>query len=735
MRATNFPRFTIPRLLWRSRYRVIMMISACILIAGIIALLMKPKYEAKTTLSPASGVWQGELIAGPGGVINRVNEVRLLDGFSPLSLSFQKAEAIGILRSNVLAADLIKRQRLLPIFFPNKWHSSGFTSDAKNRRPNPTIADGVDYFSRDIRSVKFSTKSGLITLEITAPTPALAVKWSKEFVALANNYCRERAIQAARRNVAYLKRQLVNIADYREQRVIAYLIRSQLDAETIAAGSRQYALQIIDPPVEPQERAFPRPLQILSFGAAFGVIAAIWLALARDHSDGAEGDEGVFANRVGVPTHLSPTFVATASAAGGLLLTLFPPVAYRNIIGEPDLMFLDPWVYLFVGLCLAGYLFGNHLALKMTAVTTAPAVTEHGATGVRQRFAITFALVGATIAVVVAGIYIRNAHGYLSAVEQGGAQAIRAAALASLLNNGFIATNVLPVGFPLLLWAAGNIEGKHGKGHSRGVRWAVYGCALIYGLCCIITLSRSLLMPYFLAMLVVLSGTLWHRRGIALKKLITTVSGILGVIVALFLIIAYFRSGATHSPLAMLAGYVPASYNRLAAVLMGRLTPSISGVPYYSFRFLWYPPVVRRIIAIPHMGRDFGWPIPNSMMTGWFSEFSHVASADLNPMFIWPTAFGYTFYDFGWWAPIYFIAVGYLANCLWREFIAGTAYGLILYGYLIASILLWSTDNFLALPGIWVMFGISVILAILERRLLCPPASIAAERRFPSTSG
>ena len=122
-------------------------------------------------------------------------------------------------------------------------------------------------------------------------------------------------------------------------------------------------------------------------------------------------------------------------------------------------------------------------------------------------------------------------------------------------------------------------------------------------------------------------------------------------------------------------------------------------------------------------------------MTGWFSEFSHVASADLNPIFIWPTAFGYTFYDFGWWAPIYFIAVGYLANCLWREFIAGTAYGLILYSYLIASILLWSTDNFLALPGVWVMFGVSTILAILEKRLLCPPASVAAERRFPSISG
>lgn len=707
------------QILWSSKWLLLGVTGACILSALAATYFLAPQYRAVTILAPTRGVWDGTSLSGANRVISRINNARLLDGIPVDSMSLRNAEAIGILRSRVLAAELIRKENLLPVIFSNHWNKARKTWKSRNPNEQPTIWQGVRYFSEHIRRVSLDSSTGLVSLSITWKNPKLAAKWAEELVALANQYARTSAMRRVKQKLVYFNRELTHTSVVQHRQVLFALIRSELDREMMDKGSRDYALRVIDPPAIPVVPQFPRPLELLAFGIVVGVILSTWLISERHRWPTDEREANIYKLRNLVPSHLNPMLVGLASVAGGISLTLFPPHIYRKLIGEPDLMFLNWQLLSFLGLCISAFLIGNRFSANTTGKAL-PFENPPEADRIRrQRMAVAVALAASILGAVVAGIFVRDARGYISALTHGGAQAIRASALASLMTTGFAATNILPLGFPLLLWAVGNAGNEGNRETSRSLisaRRVIYGSVAVYTLCCVITLSRSLLMPFLLAILVVLSGTRWNPRGINVKKLIVAVGGTLTTVFALFLIIAYFRSGSKHSPIMMLTGYLPASYNRLAAALSGRLVPSISDVPYYSFRFLWYPPLLHRVFSIPDMGRSFGWPIPERSLTSLFAEFRQVSSADLNPMFIWPTAFGYVFYDFGWWSPIYFVVIGYLAHRLWQQFTVRTAYGLILYAYLLASILLWSTDNFLALPEVWVMVGVAVTMRIWERR-------------------
>ena len=709
------------QILWSSKWLLLGVTGACILSALAGSYFIAPQYRAVTILAPTEGVWDGTSLSGANRVISRINDARVLDGIPVDSMSVRNAEAIGILRSRVLAAELIRRENLLPVIFSNDWKKARKTWKSRNPNEQPTIWQGVRYFSEHIRRVSFDSSTGLVSLSVTWKNPQLAAKWTVELVALANQYARTSAMRRVKQKLAYFNRELAHTSVAQQKQVLFGLIRSELDREMMVKGSRDYALRVIDPPAIPVLPQFPRPLELLALGIVVGVILSTWLISERHRWRTDERTADIYKHGNLVPSHLNPMRVGLASVAGGILLTLFPPHIYRKLVGERDLMFLNWQLLCFLGLCISAFLIGNRFSANTTGEAL-PFPNPPEADRIRrQRMAVAVALAASILGAVVAGIFVRDARGYISALTHGGAQAIRTAALASLMTTGFAATNILPLGFPLLLWAVGNSGNSGNEGNRKtsrsliSARRVIYGSVAVYTLCCVITLSRSLLMPFLLAILVVLSGTRWNPRGIKFKKLIIAVGGTLTTVFALFLIIAYFRSGSKYSPIMMLAGYLPASYNRLAAALSGRLVPSISDAPYYSFRFLWYPPLLHRVVSIPHMGQSFGWHIPERSLTSLFAEFRQVSSADLNPMFIWPTAFGYVFYDFGWWAPIYFVVIGYLAHRLLQQFTMRTAYGLILYAYFLASILLWSTDNFLALPEIWVMVGVAVMMRIWER--------------------
>lgn len=66
----------------------------------------------------------------------------------------------------------------------------------------------VRRFQSNVVSIKEDTRNGKTTIAITWTDPIVAAKWANEFVALANELLRTRAMDDAQRNIAYLNSQI-----------------------------------------------------------------------------------------------------------------------------------------------------------------------------------------------------------------------------------------------------------------------------------------------------------------------------------------------------------------------------------------------------------------------------------------------------------------------------------------------------------------------------------------------
>lgn len=412
------------------------------------------------------------------------------------------------------------------------------------------------------------------------------------------------------------------------------------------------------------------------------------------------------------PAHLHPSFLAVGAGLLCVALTLFPPGLYSDLIGEPDYMFADPATLLFIALCTCCFIFGSnavagHGWLNHRLAQAGRAVDDRD-TPLRAPAAMAVAAV--LIGVGTALEFIGNPTLFIAALATGSAESLRGDAVSNGVESGFSVLALLPLGFPMLLWAV-YAALRGGPGH-RATRRLITSCAVVYGLCLVATLQRNLLLPYLMAMFGLASAVRLHPAGISRGKLVKGLLIAATAVIGLFVLIAYFRGGESESPLTVLTGYLPASVNRLSALLHGKLVPSISGEPYYSFRFLWHPPLVRRFLPIDAWGRSFGLRIPETVFDGWVDEFDAVASAGLNPSFIWSTALGYVYYDFGWLSPIYFAVLGAVSGRFWNLFLQRHPAGMILYPYLATCILLWPTDNLAAHPQIWLFIFVAVGLAV-----------------------
>jgi hypothetical protein len=158
----------------------------------------------------------------------------------------------------------------------------------------------------------------------------------------------------------------------------------------------------------------------------------------------------------------------------------------------------------------------------------------------------------------------------------------------------------------------------------------------------------------------------------------------------LFLLLSFVRGDqSVHELVGSLLGYTLASYNRLAALLLGSLHYQYEGKGAYLFPYLVDSQKINDLLGLREV---FGWPTSSEL---WQSEFSSTMAAGLTSSYIWAGAFGYVYADLGWLAPLYLLAVGLGAGHLWRMFCRGHVIGVVLYPWMAFSILFWIGWNIL----------------------------------------
>ncbi len=388
----------------------------------------------------------------------------------------------------------------------------------------------------------------------------------------------------------------------------------------------------------------------------------------------------------------SPYGISILSTCVFLLAWFFPPKLYSSLMYEPDLMFLDPATLLLFLLSVAGFWIG---LLLIDFLFPAPALLDSVQPPVKLRnLSLLFPLILTTLATVFVGLQVyRNSPNIVILLlsQQGDAakeQILNSEAIVGALGWASI------MQISVLWWTYWMLSRSRPSGprrfrERRFFSWFVLSIGLLVQIAlCTIRVSRADLMPVLggfgvLYMILKLQdGKL--KTGDLFRYLIY----LLGSVMLLFSLFAILR-GATDisGALGSLMGYTLASYNRLTAIISGKMHYPYGGHGVYLSDFLAYNKSFNDIIPLKEI---MGWP---NYLELWNADFLAPERAGLRYDLIWSGTFGYLFSDFGWATPLVLICYGIIYGTVWRLARAGSTLGIALYPWFAFNALCWFSSN------------------------------------------
>jgi uncharacterized protein involved in exopolysaccharide biosynthesis len=234
------------------------------------ALLAKEVFRAEVLLVPAA-----EQSASMSG--------SQLGGFAALAgLSVgngDNIESLAVLQSRKFARDFIEQLDLLPVFFEKNWDAANKRWVQEDPDEVPDVRDGVKLFHEKVLSVSEERSTGLVTLAIEWTDPDIAAAWAGILVERLNDRLRERALQEAETNVAYLQSELASTTLVTLQDSIGRLLESELPKLMLAKGNEEFAFKIVDPAVSPKHRVRPKRALTVVIGTILGGLLGMFMVL------------------------------------------------------------------------------------------------------------------------------------------------------------------------------------------------------------------------------------------------------------------------------------------------------------------------------------------------------------------------------------------------------------------------------------------------------------------------
>jgi hypothetical protein len=379
---------------------------------------------------------------------------------------------------------------------------------------------------------------------------------------------------------------------------------------------------------------------------------------------------------------VSPYGLAMISYAFFLFSCLIPPSVYTLYMNEPDLMFLDPATILFYTTCVASFVAGVWLVsclfpsqfLKRRLETRTPPVL----------FLLAPLILGIGITSVSMFLLLKQVPTlFLLVLSQKGGDVKEA--LAFEVEGRFTFA-------PLLLtaicwWAFSRYFDLDIAGwKKRGVAFFLVIGVLTVVAASVLMMSRNLLMPAACGMTILYA---LHHRSKQPASLKFLLKGTLNVVLSVSLIFFAFSflrgTDNWNDQVHGLLGYTAASYNRLAAVVNGRLHYPFAG----SGAYLSSVAAHTRLLPFAKIFT------PPDALAIWGSEFGAVSQAGLDGNLIWSGAFGYIFSDLGWFSLPFVFGYGLLYGVVWNWCKCGRACGIVLYPWFGFCILFWLGTNYL----------------------------------------
>ena len=272
---------TLLRLLWSRRWLILGSALLFTALLAAVAFLTRPVYRATTVLVPAS--IEGGGAGGIGAMLGQFGGLASLAGVNLGGGANNDTEvSLAVLRSREFTEAFIRDRDLLPLIFEECWDAQAkrWKGDEEDW---PTLAQGYKEFDREIRSVAFDRKTGLVTLQIDWRDPQVAADWANDLIARANAEMRRRAVAESRASIEYLEKELATTITVDTRNAISRLMEAQIKQRMLANVTVEYAFRVIDRALAPDLKDMIRPKRLLlvAFGFVLGLLVGVIFVLLR----------------------------------------------------------------------------------------------------------------------------------------------------------------------------------------------------------------------------------------------------------------------------------------------------------------------------------------------------------------------------------------------------------------------------------------------------------------------
>jgi len=265
----------LARALWDARWIVIGV--AALFVCGALAysLLATKWWRVEMVLAPVEekqNIGFGSQLGALGG----------LAGLAGLNLGGTASqESLAILRSRDFSRSFIADNNLVPVLFASKWDAERQAWKETDPEKIPDLHDAVKYFQDDVLSVTQDRQTKLVKLTIDWTDPETAADWAAALTERINNRMRERAVERAGKNLAYLQSEFAKTDILPLREAIGRMMETEMQTLMLARGSTEFAFRTLEPAATPKRPVRPRPAILVLLGAASGIVIGIALVVIR----------------------------------------------------------------------------------------------------------------------------------------------------------------------------------------------------------------------------------------------------------------------------------------------------------------------------------------------------------------------------------------------------------------------------------------------------------------------
>lgn len=160
----------------------------------------------------------------------------------------------------------------------NKWVRK--VSFPKNEIPSDQEA--FIYYMEALR-LSVDKKTSFVYLSIDHISPYIAKDWLEIIISEINESMRKKDVQQAENSIAYLNEIAgsTNIQSLKD--AISNLLEGQMQILMLAASNNAYVLEIIDSPIVPEEKSYPKRILIIILGTFMGIFLTFFVFFIRGY--------------------------------------------------------------------------------------------------------------------------------------------------------------------------------------------------------------------------------------------------------------------------------------------------------------------------------------------------------------------------------------------------------------------------------------------------------------------